>query len=735
MPSRSPRRVAALTLALAATAVATLPADAQDPWIQVASEPATGPVFESHADGDSARVRILFELGEDAAPDSVRFDLVSVTRGPITAPRYLEATSWEPDSRSEMAVLMAFEMASFADADTVDVVVEATGGDAPADVGFRVLMPRGTLSVPDTLRSDIVRWWPDGGRTPITLLETSGRSRVSGLQLQTLPFVNQDGRPTSITVTLADTSVTIAPDSGVALSYEFSGRIPIGVSRGSARLVARELAEPMTVYFEIRKRAAPWLLAVALLLGLLGGYYVRTYLQQRKEAGEARVKAIDLLTRLRAEWDKREDPVFRGAVDDQVAALQTAVSNDDADAITTAVNDAEAKLVEALTTLETTLATQQERLRSLTELTTTPWAVPGDLKVALRQADGERNQVRHAMDRANGAAAREALDSIVDVLTEDVRSNMPAWRTRMEADLTALAKEAEVWPVRVKERVTARAQALLDSLNAIATLAADADLEALKALVAAVDENRHGARPFVLGVPLWIQTAHDGVVSAFGSGNLPGRSTLAALTGAVDDLARRVDAAPDLEAALGELVAEPLPWAEAFEAQLEGLASEALDPIRQSLVACQYETAARQIVLAREALEAGDDQQLGDEVPESRGEGGEAATGVEGEIADENAPGSTTRRHLAAAPPPDVGGALEDLGSLRVRTRNQIARAKAVQFLVSAVGIGAIGYLLFSPNFQGVPADYILAFFWGFSLDVTVDSLMEQAKALPAPGG
>jgi hypothetical protein len=65
---------------------------------------------------------------------------------------------------------------------------------------------------------------------------------------------------------------------------------------------------------------------------------------------------------------------------------------------------------------------------------------------------------------------------------------------------------------------------------------------------------------------------------------------------------------------------------------------------------------------------------------------------------------------------------------LRHVTFVEMVAAKGIQWLISAIGLAIVGYLLFSDKFVGTGPELMTAFFWGFTTDVGLDALVSAAK-------
>ena len=58
----------------------------------------------------------------------------------------------------------------------------------------------------------------------------------------------------------------------------------------------------------------------------------------------------------------------------------------------------------------------------------------------------------------------------------------------------------------------------------------------------------------------------------------------------------------------------------------------------------------------------------------------------------------------------------------------ELVAAKFIQWIIAAIGLAIVGYLLFTDKFVGTGAELLTAFFWGFTTDIGLDALVSAAK-------
>ena len=68
------------------------------------------------------------------------------------------------------------------------------------------------------------------------------------------------------------------------------------------------------------------------------------------------------------------------------------------------------------------------------------------------------------------------------------------------------------------------------------------------------------------------------------------------------------------------------------------------------------------------------------------------------------------------------------LATLRARTLGQLYRAQLGMGIVSTIGLAVVGYFLFSDKWTGNSTDMLKVFFWGFTMDIGVDALVNAGK-------
>jgi hypothetical protein len=70
----------------------------------------------------------------------------------------------------------------------------------------------------------------------------------------------------------------------------------------------------------------------------------------------------------------------------------------------------------------------------------------------------------------------------------------------------------------------------------------------------------------------------------------------------------------------------------------------------------------------------------------------------------------------------------DTIRAIETRTFRELLAAKLAQWIISAVGLAIIGYLLFADKFVGTGPEMLTAFFWGFTTDVGLDALISAGK-------
>ncbi|WP_143053741.1 hypothetical protein [Parapedobacter koreensis] len=173
----------------------------------------------------------------------------------------------------------------------------------------------------DTVRVEIV-----AGKlklNPLLIKETGLQAGIDSLIIA-VPYFKKANTSATLTVTNPH---RIPAGSVIGVTYdvpdEFKKDLPLGVTVGSFELFSPEMKEQLVVPIKIVKKRGGFCLLFCLFSGLLLGWVVRHYLQNKKDSEESKLSALALLEKMTQEKDRVKDGKFRTEVAKLINDLDT----------------------------------------------------------------------------------------------------------------------------------------------------------------------------------------------------------------------------------------------------------------------------------------------------------------------------------------------------------------------------------------------------------------------------
>lgn len=342
--------------------------------------------------------------------------------------------------------------------------------------------PGGRLDVPKLELREI------SGRSDLTGVTIRQSGRVEGAGDAGTPAVEWEilpslihGKPVWVSTTLKD------PDG-----------LSVGTVSGTAEVSAPQLAAPVPFTFEIKTRQTAWWIFLFAILGLVGGYLLRTLLPRWVGRDQARLQAVDLLGRIDQEMGRRKDPDFENTVKAIRSKLETATKNGkiSAEDLGKEVNAAVEALNQQVAALEARLVGMRGETGSLARLVETGWFLPAEISATLSLAKPGLTDARKALLESNAAEADEELGkarTALAGLTQEIES----WQASMEGLLQTLESASSTQsPLKTGfEKSVQRVRALLVE---VPDPGVEPGFEALVRTVEGIDRVRRNARRLLL---------------------------------------------------------------------------------------------------------------------------------------------------------------------------------------------------------------------------------------------
>ncbi len=648
------------------------------------------------------------------------------------------ATLSESAPGQHPGIALEVQLAKLPQPGTYDVRLSLRQGQERQFLNLQVLVPEARLRAQATpLVERVIGLFNGVEDTPglFTLSETSGRSRVTNLSLQ--PVTAATSGDTTLTGYLRfDTApgtppvpVVIPPGGSANIPYSVSGDFPVGTAKGTVELLSPQLQTPLTVTYEVRTRRTVLWVPLLLVLGLLTGYLLRTWLKYQVELNEKRVAAESLRQKLEEERRLRPDPLYLASlaeVDAPLAQLRTL----DVKGLAEQLPKAEQKFEAARAEFDKRQAETQARLAEAEQLLSIAWSLPPSVQETLGKAREALGASRRLLESHSVAAADEALGNQLASLAQRLREQLRAWRRSVDTQL-ARFDDAPL-PLREEDQKTLSTQIerLHDALRQLPLDAAQLDLRA-------VLSGAHDARTMLINTEPQLreqlQRILYGVRDVFDAGGVP-------LTGLEQELREWSRPPSDrVEDELEWLINRSRPLERVLKqvtvAQLRGTPDEAT---RGLIDQRRYVDLAARVVKQRQ-----EEAHRGSPILESFTEPfglPEAEPPPATAISLPSVPAippvtfPETPHGLLGAIPEALSRLLERL----VRPAAPVAPAagqalafktllwaRAARTIIAGIGIIAVGYILFAEKFTGTDQDMATVFVWGFTIDVSVDALVD----------
>lgn len=744
-------------IATTTAAAATLPAPVRLPW---------GSSVELRLDDGKARGFIALGLVGSLDPAKLEVQLVDIKCGELRVESWREAFLLDvhpgdqrksPTLTVELAGLPQVEPGAY------DLVVYVTGEglDKPVELQIKVEVPSATLTARPLVLKQVeglcTQSLAGGG---LILRETGRVSGLTALSVSQLEVTDANKEPVAGRLILGKwtgpsakgngrelyqhhageavapgdesrLSITIPAASTVEIPVRLSAGFPLGTTTGKLELAAPHLVKPVEVAFTVDRRLRPWLLLVPVLIGLIVGYIVRTWMARRIEVGEVRVQAEDLLDRLARESAERPDATFQA----EIAILRTALEQalpGPIEPLRTAITDTETKLKSAITALDSRRKKAAERFAKVLQIVSpsTAWSLPAGILATLRgkEVAAEVEDAKDALNAGRVAAATTAMGNAEHLLSSVVPAQVDAWRKDILARLEALDFETDPLLAEARKQTEGERRAVD---TALALLRAGGPQAELAGLVSATATAHRALAELADALLRTLHARLDRLLRALGSLRLP-------LPDRLDDL-RHQSSAFFSEAGEREGPVAALRFVIDHGPKLSGIVeSTILDQLEgekqaaaaELLAAGSYATLEARLEqwLAAPIVVAGEGQGLRERkvvhAGAAVGSGLEPLALLLGGADD----GAGQAAVIIAR-----DGAATAVAARRARTFGELAGLKAVRFLIAALLILVAAYYLYEQNWVGTPREWIALFFWGFALDVGIDTVVSVGgKVKPA---
>jgi hypothetical protein len=251
--------------------------------------------------------------------------------------------------------------------------------------------------------------------------------------------------------------VEIAAGQSAEVKYSVDEGVPLGTVTGALRFSATELAEPVSLDYEVRTKLTSWFIPVVIAFGFFVGWLVRKRLVDIAQLGEARERAKTLLAKVDKSLAEMPDANFHTAVRSLRDDLDKIRKGDTTAAIANAITTLDEKWRAALVEFNRRKVTATEKLAELKSLAGPPLPLPPatDQRLAAARDAGARAGLALALE--NVTEVERLLESEKS-LTEDIWKIALAWQDRLAAIVRILQPESIGLPAPVQRQFAERAK-------------------------------------------------------------------------------------------------------------------------------------------------------------------------------------------------------------------------------------------------------------------------------------
>lgn len=572
------------------------------------------------------------------------------------------------------------------------------------------------------------------GNPNLLLLEMSGKqTRLDGITVQPITPSSEGNKATSAFVNFTPPA-QVAPGSSEPVPISLSGAFPLGTYKGNALIKSPQMAEAVTVPFEIRVRRHWGYIIATISAGLILGFLTRIWAQRQFDLYNARASARDALRSLKQELLRRPDAGFKAKVEPAVAKIEQAQNESNVDVIVQAVKDANAILAEALKELDARRAEARKAVEMLSRITETRQLLPAefedifDIKDSLAQA-------RLSLTAEKISGAQQILNDLMTGLAGKINNALAERRPITKSFLDAWGELSSLLPTSATSSLIQTITSLGKEIDAVNYQVDNLTVEEIVILANALKNIRFNLSEFLRQLQLSIAVMSRALRAQFDAVDKKDE-------GAINELFEKI----------GELQKKLKGWADSFP--------ETEPPVEAEII--DLKAVWRKALIAQAATDEKTKTEINALLDDEKYREATAKTiqfliknpnrpsviflGAESDVAarqseaviDDFANLLLPSGNRAAAP--DSGWMIFNIAPestlapvfeiFRSGSWWNFALANGLRFLSAAIGIIAVGYALFADKFIGSVSDLLAIFVWAFGLDLSINTFLDAGKKL-----
>lgn len=432
------------------------------------------PLVEKH-DQLSARIPVN---AMSAAPltslQAQRRDIFSVEGRPDSLVEKI-TLKWEPGTKDLGPALVVSAKAEDVPPGTYTLVVQISKMDsaatdpppvdpAPTDppqvVTFTLQRPAPQLT---SLRS--VRVWQQRGfrvTTPtnghLNLREDSGKAAIRELSFSEVRNAAKTNGPETGELTFELQETNIPAGDALTVDVVPVGDFPIGTTTGKLYVRSPQLATPVAIDYEVTSVRTPVWIGIWAILGAALGWFLRIFLQSKRDRLLALIAASEALNTLVKAKNAVPDSTFNTTVGNAVDALKAIAATGKADQITKAIEVATTALAAAESELSPRRKALSDALVPLHRLLHQSWRLPSVAEKSLAAARILVDGILLLAEAQDTRNAQARLDEDMTVACTELANAAWTWREAASKYLSAVASDPPALPdqgdARLGEAVT-----------------------------------------------------------------------------------------------------------------------------------------------------------------------------------------------------------------------------------------------------------------------------------------
>jgi hypothetical protein len=702
-----------------------------------------GQAYQMTYNGKHWVSRVLVTQESAFKGKAVRVNIKGVANGTRSDPA-LSALFAAPSLNLQSGELVSFDIATNDDVEvphgTYAVSLDLSSGKARQATQLQLAVPPAVVSPSKLVVTHVLPFMGMGARDvlPKLVVQESGGQSPALIRVNDFPqFSNANGETGGSIVTKAG-SYVVAKGALATLDYELQGEFPLGSTTATLTLRSEQLDAPATLAMEVRTRRTTLLLICFVALGLVLGFLLRTVLKQQIQFGEARQQAVDEIRKLQSEQRAANDAQFVDALDKVIVKLRAAITSSrraGADMFSNAVKTAEDELKAAAEDLRKRTDEVNTQVGQVVAVVGPAWKVDEPAKTALEISRAKLVTARETFKRGEVEEARNDLKNLVSNLGAALTETTRFYRRVYDAFLGNLDEVENLLLAGAKDGFDAAKKQLAEAREAIPAQVAQDDVTKIKDALGAIALADSKANSLLAGLSNSVAHTFAIMDEYLAATALPkpnewvrANESTRAFARSLPDILNDLNDGP--ETMRKNAVALHQEWRSALSIQASAAEVSALFDHGS------YEEAAKLVAKTLSTPPPAPVRRGGETVQT------ETQRSLTGESVDASLVASAGLPHfsLRDAQLQEQVFAMGNESVYSMRTLDTVRAievygfwsllfAKALQWVICAVLLTLVGYLLFADKFVGTTQEMLTAFFWGFTTDIGVDSVINLAKS------